>query len=288
MFFLAFITGLTVIYANMVGPSSAIVIIPLLDWYPVTTPYNGQTVTAFMSAEPSLIFVDQLNGTQNENCTDILNDGQSSIFVCPAGGNPALLEWTSAFNSEDSGLQINMAEPLGKTRRILLSNVTTKSDSESSLAIAATHYSAVNSLLGLYWRYVQRQNIGLMSRSARPRFSTSDTDPIFSPLLQVECGPPVKNPPKLYFPHDSLHLFDEDTPQNKKLIVPAGAWQNLTDVNSTAVSIEWYAYDEILGEGAGPNDAYYRGSFGAVLTIPTEEDDGQGGFAGPQSRAMSH
>ena len=35
---------LVIIFASLVGPSSAIAMIPSLDWFPVSDPYNGQSL----------------------------------------------------------------------------------------------------------------------------------------------------------------------------------------------------------------------------------------------------
>ncbi|KAJ3545510.1 hypothetical protein NM208_g1377 [Fusarium decemcellulare] len=174
--------GFVFVYANIVGPSSAIVIIPTLDWWPVAHPYDGrEKLTTYIMAPRENIFPDSLNLTNDyANCT-------TPFAFCPGGGFRDLSTLIGAYAIGGIETETQIKHPTAETYRILNSSLDYAGGDNGAVAIATTPHSSAAALIGLFWNHIKKNEAGIMSGIKRPRFQPSE-DIIFAPLVQVQCS----------------------------------------------------------------------------------------------------
>ena len=181
----------------MVGPSSAIAILPTLDWWPVQDPFNGQPLTSYLFANLSDVYPQHVVRPSGDERAECFSMNYTEHTLCPNRGYDTLIDWAVAYANENAGANVSMLEPLSGTRRQLVSqNVSISLEDPSGgvgggdagVAIATTLHQSVVSLVGLFWNYVKPHNMGLINDMARPLLAASDDSPVASPLVQVECN----------------------------------------------------------------------------------------------------
>ena len=176
---LACVLGAGVIYANLVAPASAIVIIPSLDWWPVPNPFNGQTMATYVvrpheDVYPAVLGEDQIYAQCNN--TDVL---------CPGGGQVDIVNLMTAMAVGGVHPVTAVKMPGAETYRTL--NATIQySASDNAVAVATTLHSSVADVLGTFWNYISRNKVGLVNDVRRPRFEPT-VDDIKAPVVQVQC-----------------------------------------------------------------------------------------------------
>ncbi|KAH8891585.1 hypothetical protein GQ53DRAFT_865402 [Thozetella sp. PMI_491] len=264
MFLLSACTGLMIIYANMVGPSAAIAIIPNTDWFRMNNPWGSQ-LTAYIGNTESQVFPSTFYAPDNLKCSDALMNGTTSTFVCPAGGHDMLMAWALAQLSQSSGLDISMSEPLGQSSRLLMANVTTNTATKATVAMATTQTSVISALTGMFWTFVKKYRLGKVSTTARPRFSVESGD-VYSPLVQVQCNATLRETiedEELHFPYGGLLTFGSGSAPTAPLVVPSKYWNYQAPTGET-IDVHWVNRTEM----ASGNGDDYRGTVGILVKLP--------------------
>lgn len=186
--------GLAIIYSFLVGPASAAAIIPILDWWDVTNPFNDSL--------PLTCYLGRLSSTEiypeTLRADDIIPDCLNILGYqgCPREGFNELDTWIS--NWADEGQRYNLTENRyfnptllssfsGRARRELVAKLAYSKDSSSPAATAATLHSSILALTDAFWHYVESGNIGMMPYIQRPKFIISEDTRTKSPLVQVQC-----------------------------------------------------------------------------------------------------
>ncbi len=189
----------------LAGPSSAIAMIPELEWWRVNDPFNGTSGATFVSASyaslwPSDVTIDLLtdgDGFYLEcNVTTTMDD------ACPCAGFGDIDTWSTGFLGKFQSPNITTND--GRITRYL--SATTANQSEGWSAASAVSLGTAR-MLGNLQDYAKLNNLWLAGL-ARPIYIPSMTTdaPIMKPLVQVQCGN-VTNADKvstIEYPHDQL------------------------------------------------------------------------------------
>ena len=198
---------LGVFLTAIVGPSSAVVMIPQLDWYEVprkevlgAIPYRiylNQTTKNLWPADiTNGIYDSRINCTQNPDNQD-----------CAVAAVGIVKNWVE--QHQNQGLQPNLTITQDGAVTRFLTSVGGPPDS-SSWTIASTVGYQFARDLGSLWEWMVQSNASLATNISRPLIEPSFVDPSLSvkkPLVQGQCqtyfNPDWEITP-FNFPHDQL------------------------------------------------------------------------------------
>jgi len=182
---------LATILAMLAGPSSAIAVIPSLNWYPLQYPFQEEVLPFYIFNQstvlwPSNITAASLNGADSGiNCT-IATTKTAYQDVCPAGGFRDTYEWAGnlLFANSSAGSNISFTDAHGESRRV----VTTQS-CDSSFDGRASGLSLNTFLSGAvtsFWSFASNNFHGLGLLTAQPRITFQG--PLYAPRVEVLCN----------------------------------------------------------------------------------------------------
>ncbi|KAF4461323.1 short-chain dehydrogenase [Fusarium albosuccineum] len=255
--------GLAFVYANLVGPSSAIAIIPTLDWWPVPNPYGDEKLTTYITAPRDSIFPTELTKSTHNytNCT-------VSNFLCPGGGFSELYALISAYDIGGIETETQIKQPVAETYRILNSSLDYADNSH--IAVATTQHSSISALVGAFWNHIKKNETTLVNHIRRPRFQPADAN-VFAPLVQVQCSRfsrrdaddgqvvPVFSSSGMRNFSGLLDYKRLDYYQDRsEWDLDKSYWKKPTDTRTT--TFEWLDLASLFPKG--------RPSLGAVATVP--------------------
>ncbi|KAF7538252.1 hypothetical protein G7054_g3108 [Neopestalotiopsis clavispora] len=185
--------AMSIVYVNMIGPASAALLIPTLDWFPVKDPFKGLPLTTyFMPNGPNIItdngLYPQIFNVSDTPWVECTNTSVRTHQFCPGGGYDQLDAWFSSWAW--SGLQYDPLIDvfLGKMKRPVVSRITGGSESEPGIAVASTIHTQIARMLDLFSQYVDLNSLGIINDIQRPKYTVSHETPIFSPVVQVQCN----------------------------------------------------------------------------------------------------
>ena len=208
---LGYVIMAAMVLTALAGPSSAIAMIPELEWWKVNDPFNGTSGATFINASyadlwPSEVTYDLLptdgNGfTINCNITT-MTDG-----ACPCAGFEYIDSWANGFLGSFQSPNITINN--GRITRYL--SATAANQGESWSAASAVSLGTAG-MLGSLQDYAKLNNLEL-ANLARPIYIPSMTadSPMMKPLVQVQCGN-VTNADTvdtIEYPHDQLVTVPE-------------------------------------------------------------------------------
>ncbi|CVL06157.1 uncharacterized protein FMAN_03856 [Fusarium mangiferae] len=175
--------AMAAIYANVIAPSSAILLTPTLDWWKVHDAFNGQNFTTLITGNSSRVFPSYL--TPRGKCED-----DPSWDQCPGGGYSTLLSLLRAYQTDGIDLETQIKLPVSKSYRKISSTLdfNNYTAANESLAVATTSHTSIAMIAGLLWNHIREQKVGRVNDIERPQFRPSIQD-IRAPLVQVQCSP---------------------------------------------------------------------------------------------------
>ena len=173
----------TIFYGNLVGPSSGIVLIPNLGWWPISDPYNGQPWTAWLGCENKDCYQMQMLDPKQTGLDGCETSGYT--YLCPGGGFDELYIWANSYGHAATNPNITMTEAMSGAQRQLLSS-TVETNNGSYVAIATTLHHSMVQLTGLFWEYLSEHG-DVSQFSDRPLLSSNDDAYINAPVVQVQC-----------------------------------------------------------------------------------------------------
>ncbi|KAF2973081.1 hypothetical protein GQX73_g655 [Xylaria multiplex] len=181
--------GMSIIYANLVGPASAVALEPSLDWWSIPDPFNtsSQVKSYILKPFDTVYPLELRNSTQNSECADW--DGRLTGFFCPDGGFFQLIEWVLAWRFEGITYSPTMANVWGHGRRNISTTTILRKTYTGleTVVLSTTLLAEVLSLVDGFWLLVHGGTLGSISKVQRLKLTTSKETPIFMPLLQTQC-----------------------------------------------------------------------------------------------------
>ena len=250
--------------ATLAGPSSAIAIVPTLNWFPLPQPFNTTVLPFFVfnqSTElwPATVTAANLNGADSgNNCTYALD---SHTEACPSGGFRDLYAWTQnlLFLEPQKGTNVSFQDDRGETRRVV--SCQSCAGPATGKASAISLNSFLTGALTTFWTYARNNYGGQALKAAQPKIYPSLGVEIFAPRVHVICDTfgfnrsNTSDLTSMAFPK-----LTNDPPIDPKLLhVPEWTWNYPRPLNSS--NFTWVAIPETSG---GP-------SIGGVFTVPVTE-----------------
>lgn len=122
----AMLSLVATLLATLAGPSSAIAVIPSLNWFPVHRPFVDDVLPFYIYNQSTVLWPDELtkaslNGP--DSGVDCVNQTLSTLQqdFCPAGGFRDTYSWAGnlLFSNSTAGSNISFPDARGDTRRVL-------------------------------------------------------------------------------------------------------------------------------------------------------------------------
>lgn len=237
---------LSSVLAVLIGPSSAISIIPTLDWFPVQNPFNISIPPFFILDSAQELWPDRLTNKSFPKqppgfaCADFRAPG------CPSSDYYKILPSIdtlpqSLLSSNDVTLTITDKDFVNISRSLVINSCDGVSDEQR--ASAFTPNIAVSDAVGLFWKYIHVMDSSEWQTAARPRISTTDRTALFSPHVNVVCTAYVFNSSNLDDQANmTFPLLNKPSGLDVNVLqVPSQTWnftRNLTERNFTWVDLE--------------------------------------------------
>ncbi|KAF5682480.1 short-chain dehydrogenase [Fusarium circinatum] len=142
------------IYANVIAPSSAILLTPTLDWWKVHNAFNAQNFTTLITGNSSRVFPSYL--TPRGKCAS-----DPSWDQCPEGGYSTLLSLLRAYQTDGIDLETQIKLPVSKSYRKISSSLEFNEyiAKNESLAVATTSHTSIAMIAGLLWNHILEQKV---------------------------------------------------------------------------------------------------------------------------------
>ncbi|KAI1750759.1 hypothetical protein F4782DRAFT_508805 [Xylaria castorea] len=281
---LVVLLGMSIAYANLVGPASAVALEPSLDWWSMSDPFNTSShVMSYILKPFDTVYPLALrNSTQYADC-----DGEWTDFFCPASGFLQLTEWVAAWRYEGITYSPTMTNIWGQGQRNVSMTAMLRQPGATfeAVALSTTLLAEVLSLVDGFWSLVHSGALGSIAKVQRLKLTTSKETPIFMPLLQTQCnawdytaavsdfqvptpgldGLRIPNTPGIEFETSSLTNFSG--PNSNRYLdhgwkVPEYAWNFTRPMD--AVNVTWIDTSDLKsshGRSISP-------SLGVLVTVP--------------------
>ncbi|KAK4122053.1 hypothetical protein N657DRAFT_673261 [Parathielavia appendiculata] len=184
--------------STLVGPSSAILLVPQLDWYPLPGAFNKVQHPVFFYNSPT-----------NSTWPRVLNAAVSSghhcdSFVgwwaswCPSGGFVDLSKWLAEWESSDLSNDLIGQDPTGAVRRRLSARGNFRDGTSVMTTISIAPLLTIGRLLNfIKWDNqgaIYETNLGAIyadDKRQHPtpqiKLTTSSESTIFQPIVQSQC-----------------------------------------------------------------------------------------------------
>ncbi|KAJ0163940.1 hypothetical protein CTA2_2083 [Colletotrichum tanaceti] len=215
------------ILSALVGPASAVLLIPTPGWYPLDhdLAFDNLTMPMVYYSKPESVWPDYFS-PERAPWTDkpvfgpvVVNKcaGVQGIYQsdCAAGGFSEIWNWAASFGSNN--LQDNITFQSLNIRRNLMF---TQSNRSTTIATTPSRFFVTS--VGLFEKYVQQNPVGQLSKEARYKLEprgvrSTDTrmnQPIYQPLVQSKCkvhhkDEVISSGRPVYYPTDYLNCFND-------------------------------------------------------------------------------
>ncbi|KAF2120902.1 hypothetical protein BDV96DRAFT_280674 [Lophiotrema nucula] len=188
---------LVCVLSVVLGPSSAILMIPSLAWYEVENAFpESSTKILFIESKETLwptVFnaSTKLSASAAAQCLGNPFDEYSNVNICPTSGYMDIIEWWASRTSTDSRNGPLFTEVYSSAQRELDIRLA-PGDYDSGERIPTEAYTTVTTelttmSLGTFYNYARRRNIGGLKDVEYPRLRISVSSPIYQPVVHVNC-----------------------------------------------------------------------------------------------------
>ncbi|KAH7131447.1 hypothetical protein B0J13DRAFT_104804 [Dactylonectria estremocensis] len=233
---LALLLIVNTILSILVGPASAILIVPELQWFSLPGAFSN-IKPPILLLPSDMMWPTRVNETIWEGREWCVNMG-SFYPGCPAAGFSTIYTWASGWTYTGLPENLTFLDPSGSARRRLSMKTDTKSGTiMSSLTEAATM------TLGQFTSYLKTSDIGAISHTEKYKLSLASSEN-YQPLVNTKCNvwnlrdyERSSDIPEFSFPSAELNCFgandDDYCPRIRNMLskraVPEGTGQNMTE-----------------------------------------------------------
>ncbi|KAL8768503.1 MAG: hypothetical protein Q9209_005294 [Squamulea sp. 1 TL-2023] len=213
--------------AAAVGPASAIVMIPSLEWWPVHNPLNNTMISVFLPLNSSQIWPTTIDAPllespgirpESANCSA---DMAYKDPLCPSGGFDDIIAWAINHMSRAAEPNITLTDIVSGVSRYLTSNMQPQS---CGWAVSSALGLRQARDFGTFWQYLQSTDLQIKNLS-RPLFepSLAGSPQMKKPIVQTQCALFKEGSPDsedIRFPTSELRSPSLDFEQSKSWGLP--------------------------------------------------------------------
>ncbi|KAI9797363.1 MAG: hypothetical protein M1833_005543 [Piccolia ochrophora] len=212
---LGLVIAVTFMLAPIVGPASAVLMIPSLDWWPLSNPLNDTAISVFLPLGPSQIWPPRIDAKllsspemlpTSDAC---LRDDANKDPVCPSAGFEDIAAWAAKYMNKVADPNITLTDLETGAKRYLTSNTIERS---SGWAVSSTVGFGQAKDIANFWNFLRGTELPLASVQ-RPLLEPSfqDSLPMKKPVVQAHCA-----------------LFKEGSEDFKHITFPTGELRSPT------------------------------------------------------------
>ncbi|KAI9162898.1 hypothetical protein HJFPF1_04493 [Paramyrothecium foliicola] len=197
----------------LVGPASAILLVPELGWFPLDGAFSRIPLPIYLETQ-DILWPTFLEKRLWENQTYCLEEQGNYIPSCPASGFADLFSWANGWSVANLSNSILFQTPSGRASRHL------QLARDSSAGIFATVPMLVTALtLGQLQSYIDNADMGAISATLKYKLqiATESSDDFYQPLINSKCNiwnmeryNNTSEVPAMAFPSTELRCFSED------------------------------------------------------------------------------
>ncbi|KAK8000998.1 hypothetical protein PG991_013220 [Apiospora marii] len=231
--------------STVVGPVSAVLLIPALDWYPYApgTAFNNITLPIIYHikrdlAWPSTMQVGVYNREGSDfSTTTVCADGAFGVYssLCPAAGFREVNEWVENWAATDLNSSLTFQSTTADIGRRL---IFTRAAERPAVVLSTTPSEFLMHSIGLFQNYIRDAPVGEISGDGKPRYrltTKGENNPadlssaeLFQPMVQSTCKmydkAIFKESKQVLYPTQDLQCMgDEDCQRRKdkpRILVP--------------------------------------------------------------------
>lgn len=187
----------------ILGPSSAILMIPDLDWWPVPDPFSGHVGVMYINKSYDILWPSRVNASIVANAQECLDRGPTAPALppsCPFNMMVEISQWLINNYNRGSPPNLTKSADLGVVRYLSASTENTTShpnDTVYGYSVGSSAMTHLSRNLDTVMLYAESQKLNMIKPS-RPLItlaSANKSQPLRRPLVQVQCG----------FPYDITH-----------------------------------------------------------------------------------
>lgn len=200
--------------SQLVGPASAILIIPELGWFPLPNAFSQTTMPIFYYASSNVMWPTTINESlwfiDNETVSACRLERATFFYGCPAAGFADIYTWAAGWEFSNLPNNITFQDPSGTVSRRL----DMRDDAELGTFVT-TPTALTAKTLGQFKSYVRSKNVGAVSQAEKWKLSYTKESVNYQPLVQAKCN--IWNSAtsdkaslmNMSFPYEELNCFDE-------------------------------------------------------------------------------
>jgi hypothetical protein len=182
---------LATLLATLAGPSSAIAVIPSLNWFALDKPFNNDVLPYYIFNQSTALWPSAVTGASLNSPDSGINCSAATTStsieeVCPAGGFRDTYSWAGnlLFANTSTGSNISFADARGATRRVLSTQSCASEFDGRASGMSLNTF--ITGALTAYWEFAQNNFAGLGLTASQPRLSLRT--PIYAPRVEVLCN----------------------------------------------------------------------------------------------------
>ncbi|KAK1633467.1 hypothetical protein BDP81DRAFT_434945 [Colletotrichum phormii] len=250
--FLVFAT----ILSTIVGPASAVLLLPSLGWY------EFGTSSAFSKIEPPLLYWWNRKAiwfkapfSEYSEC-----QGPAGVYrdYCPAGGFSEISSWVRDYAATDLTNNLTFHSTSSEIRRHLVFTQADDKPNTPSTTLTTTPSHFLMTSIGLFQKFIHSSDVGALSSEPRYRLTakgganvnspTGEGTGLYQPFVQSRCtihdkGYLENTPGSVSFPTEFLNCFDDaDCLQSKQTPMQfnESAWLHNEDLENISASSTFF------------------------------------------------
>lgn len=250
------------ILAVLIGPSSAIAIIPSLDWFPMRHPFNSTLPPYLIPKQPEELWPERVTSGSLPKLP-CARPNATHAYSCPAEHMEEILSWAQAFRYTGLPLglsNLSMHDGMHTNLRRVVSSNSCQAPKNSVHHTSASSLSAILSIsVQSFWNNIKVENGGHVVTVSRPKLTGIQRQSLFAPHVNAICFPYVFTPSTIHNQTEMMFPLQNVIPDIDPALlqVPSYVWnfsRPLKDENFTWVQLPDFA-------GAP--------SIAALFTVPT-------------------
>lgn len=177
--FLAFVT----LIATLVGPASAVLMLPELDWYELRGAFQDVS-TPILYYPPGLeTWPRSVDASIYPNGSVCTGDRGTSLYYCPAGGFAQISNWIGGWRHSVLANNLTFHEPAAALGRQLVFSKQPGGNVTYSTTVSMSSLLSIGRLLN----YMKSHHVGTVSDSGHFRLETREDAALYQPLVQTQC-----------------------------------------------------------------------------------------------------
>ncbi|KAF9870755.1 hypothetical protein CkaCkLH20_11857 [Colletotrichum karsti] len=174
------------IMSTVVGPASAILLVPSLGWFDLDGAFQNVKMPLSYGALPEDAWPRNLNGSSLDSTPECNTTEALYTYWCPVGGFSDIWNWAEGFRYAGLTNNLTFQHPSTELRR-RLSLSEYPADRNGSVLMFTTPSSSIMTTIGLFANYIARKPVPIGTVTDATRYQLTTTTPLQQPFVHGKC-----------------------------------------------------------------------------------------------------